>query len=915
MVASLKAVDGAGAAASYFTQIDDYYRGQNQAPTAWLGSGAAALGLSGPVDAQAFTQLLEGKLPDGQILGRIGQDGEIEHKPGWDLTFSAPKSVSVMALVEGDERLVAAHEQAVKDTLAWLEKEAAVTRVKEQGGEAKIVQTGNLVAATFRHATSREQQPQLHNHCIILNMTQREDGKWRSLESRAFYRLQMEAGERYRAALAAKCAQLGYQVERTKVAGQVGFELAGVPKYLMDYFSKRSGQIEAELAARGKTLETATPEEKEVAKLATRKAKEAADHADLRAGWQAEARQLGADLANLKNAAQAQTLGPQHARQIEAKALESARAAVKEAAEHLTSREARFSASELATEARRLAMGSAGEGEIQKAIKEAEQSGDLIARQARSFDFRTGQIVEGAGYTTRVAAETERQMLESAKTAQGTAQPLSVDTAAVLARRRVETGFSFNEGQAKAVEGILTSTDRINLVQGYAGTAKTNSVLAAVAAEARARGENVVAIAPTASAAETLGKAIDAQGATVAKHINSRERAAGIWIVDEASMIAAKDMARLLKQAEQAGARVVLVGDVKQLGSVEAGAAFRQLQADSGLKTFVLDEVVRQDNKAARDAVYAAIHGNASAALEKLQNGGGSVRELQTREERVAAIADDYCRQDAKGRAESIVIVPGKDDRQELNDAIRERLKASGDLHGTTARSQTLVTKDLTEVEAKRAENYQVGDVLKAGRNYSRWDIKRGDYLDVKRVDAMSNRLIVEHNGKEIEINPRTATRFQAFESEWREIQAGDRIVFKANNFNFDRRNGQTAEVVKIDAASGKAQIRLDDGKIQTVDLHDRKHQHWSHGYAQTAHESQGRTCQRVFIHAESGRLNLTNQQSFYVAISRAKGEAHVYTNSSKDLGLAVEQRTGQKAQALETGLERLDKLDQGMSL
>ncbi|MDO9534005.1 MAG: MobF family relaxase, partial [Bacillota bacterium] len=183
MVASLKAIKGTGAAAaSYFAQVDDYYRGAESAPTAWVGKGAEALGLSGAVDGKAFTDLLAGKI-NGQQLGRVGQDGKIEHKPGWDMTFSAPKSVSIMALVADDHRLIDAHETAVRETLAWLEKEAAITRVKERGGETKVQATGNLIAATFRHATSRELQPQLHTHTVIVNATRREDGKWRSLES------------------------------------------------------------------------------------------------------------------------------------------------------------------------------------------------------------------------------------------------------------------------------------------------------------------------------------------------------------------------------------------------------------------------------------------------------------------------------------------------------------------------------------------------------------------------------------------------------------------------------------------------------------------------------------------------------------------------------------------------------------
>ncbi len=903
MVASLSAIQSAGAAASYFKQVDDYYHGEEMAPSAWFGYGVQRLGLNGQPDSRSFQDLLSGKLPDGRQLGRIGKDGRIEHKPGWDLTFSAPKSVSIMGLVEGDERLIRAHEQAVHETLIWLEQAAAVTRVKERGGEAKIEATGNLAAATFRHSTNREAQPQLHTHAVILNMTQREDGQWRSLESRPLYRLQMEAGERYRAALAMHVRELGYQVEQTRVGESRGFDIQGVSRELIKRFSDRSEQVVAALAARGKTRETATAEEKDMAAVSSRKAKEAVDHAKLHAEWRRQAQD--ADLAKVKTDAQALAIGPASRVEIQQAATHEARNAIAEAAQHLAERSARFTDSALMQEARRLALGKAGEADLRAAVTYALAHDQLEARTTRAFNPQTGQIVESKGYATREAIKIEEAMLAAANRARAAALPLAKDAAVSQLRQEVRSGFRFNEGQANALAGFLTSTDRISLIQGYAGTAKTTSVLAAVAGEAKAKGLQVTALAPTRSAADTLGRAIDAQGITVAKHATNQSRAGGIWIVDEASMVSAKDMAKLLQQAEQVGARVILVGDVKQLGSVEAGAAFRQLQAESGLKTYVLDEIVRQENQMAREAVEAAIKGNAAEAMAKLEAGGGSVHEMATRDGRIAAIANDYTRQSAEARAASIVIAPGKDDRQLLNDAIRERLAKIGVLIGQAASTQTLTVKDLTETQAKRALNYQEGDILKAGRAYRKWGIERGDYLHIRGVDAARNIIMVEHNGNLVQINPRITTRFQAFEAERRELQQGDQIVFKANDEALKRKNGLVATVVKLDAAAGRAIIQTAKGEYQSLDLRSQQHGHWSHAYAQTAHEAQGRTCDRVFIHAESGRLNLTNQQSLYVAISRAKQEAHVYTDNKEELGLAVSARTGQKEQALQTWQEQ----------
>lgn len=906
MVATLKAIESAADAVIYFSKIDDYYRGHESAPTAWLGKAAEQLGLVGAVDPIAFQKLLAGQLPDGQQLGRINPDGELEHKPGWDLTFSAPKSVSVMALVAGDDRLIAAHEAAVRETLAWLEQEIAVTRVRDRGESARIVQTGNLAVATFLHATSREQQPQLHIHAGILNLTRREDGEWRSLESRPIYRLQLEAGERCRAALAMKVAVLGYEVERTKCGKGSGFELKGVPKSLLKHWSRRSEQVNERLAARGKTRETATAAERDMAAVSSRKGKEAADHAQLRAAWRAEALEHNADLQAVKIAALARANSPQWQASVSESSLLAARDAVAEASAHLAERQARFTDHDLMQEARRLAMGHAGDEAIRAAIDQAKAAGELEARAARGFDHRTGQIVEQAGFTTREAIQTEEVMLACAERGLNQVAPLARDADAAQLRQEARSGFAFNKGQAEALAGILTSHDRCQLLQGYAGTAKTTSVLAAVAAEAAAQGLPVTALAPTASAAKTLAEAIKGDGVTVAKHIATGGRQGGLWIVDEASLVSARDMAKLLAQAERANARIILVGDVKQLGSVEAGAAFRQLQQETRLKTHVLDEIVRQTNKATREAVEAAIKGNAAAAMEKIKEGGGQVRELATRAERVAAIVEDYCKQSAVERARSIVIAPGRDDRAELNTAIREQLKAQGVIKGEAVKIDTLAARDLTRTQAKRAENYQEGDLLKAGRAYEKWSIRKGDYLLIKNIDAERNIIRAEKaDGQVIEINPRTATKFHAFEVEARELQAGDRIVFRHNDDGLGRKNGQTAEIVRLDVSSGKALAVTEKGKTVSLDLRDTRHAHWAHAYAQTAHEAQGWTCDRVFVHAESSRVNLTNQQFFYVVISRAREIAIVYTDSIKALGLAVAERSGQKMQALETAMER----------
>ncbi|WP_174279640.1 MobF family relaxase, partial [Sphingomonas bacterium] len=283
MVASVASLKSAGQAASYY-EADDYYTEGGEAPSAWFGEGAKALGLEGEVNRAAFAAGLEGKLPNGDQLGTV-RNGEREHRPGWDMTFSAPKSVSIMAEVAGDRRLIGAHDKAVRVALDYIERHGAATRAR-QGGEVRTIDTGKLAVATFRHNTSRAQDPQLHTHSVILNATPDKAGNWRSVESLAFFRIYKDAGSIYRQALAGEARQLGYGT----VEGKGGtFELAGVPEAAIREFSARGNKVEEALAERGKTRANATAAEKATITLATREAKEHIAREALVPTWRTQA--------------------------------------------------------------------------------------------------------------------------------------------------------------------------------------------------------------------------------------------------------------------------------------------------------------------------------------------------------------------------------------------------------------------------------------------------------------------------------------------------------------------------------------------------------------------------------------------------------------------------------------------------
>ncbi|WP_298335612.1 MobF family relaxase [uncultured Erythrobacter sp.] len=906
MVATVSALSSAAQAASYY-EADDYYAEGGMAPSEWFGEAAEKLGLSGEVDRKQFGEMLEGRIA-GQQLGTT-RDGKVEHRPGWDITFSAPKSVSIMAEVAGDKRLIKAHGAAVKVALAHVEKHMAATRIR-QGGEVRREATGNLAIATFRHATSRAQDPQLHTHGVILNATQDKDGNWRSLEPRAFYQLQKEIGAIYRQELAHGVTELGYRIDAGKDAL---FEIAGVPENAIEALSQRTAAIDARLAERGTNREQASAAEKQIAALDTREAKTSADHRTLRSDWRATADANGFD-----KAARDRLIGVARERVRSSEALASpellAQQAVAWATAKLSEREAVFSASTLAREAGDFAFGKAGHGAISAAIAEAGERGELVPR---TFLDRRG--AEFAGFTTPQAIETERTMLRLEQAGRGMAQALASPVTAArsierAARQSARSGYAWTEGQKRATAELLTSRDRVAAVQGYAGTAKTTTVLATYAREARRHGVVVTGLAPTASAATVLGEALGLRADTVARHLLAPEAKKpgkeAVWIVDEASMLSAHDMAKLTTRADKAGARLVLVGDVKQLGSVGAGAAFAQLQ-QAGMATAKLAEVVRQTNAGTREAVMASIEGHAGKALAALERGGGKVIEGATPDERLGAMARHYLALPVSERTRTLVIEPSREGRDRLTGMIRAKLTERGELSPEAVRFDALEAKGLTRAEAREPVSYAIGDVVRFSRDYAAKGVRWGESLAIVAIDPERGRIALEgRDGRSLDWHPRQwgAGKTEVFEPRPMELRTGDRVQFTRNDREAGRVNGLGGSVTSIDSDRGLATLKLANGREQKLDLSDPRDAHLRHAYVQTAHTAQGQTAERVLIHADSRSTNLVDQKMLYVALSRAKTQAVIVTDDKERLVRAICERAGEKQMAMASSTPEASK-------
>lgn len=905
-------IQHAGQAVQYYQETDDYYREGGAAPAFFAGEGARALGLEGAMTkayAIAFARVLEGTI-DGAQIGHAER-----HTPGWDVTFSAPKSVSVAALVNRDERLVAAHDAAVKAALQHLEQHAVVTRQRAVGGEYEW-KCGGMIAAVYRHETNRNCDPQLHSHAVIANAVL-ADGKWRSLDSREIYNAQAEAGAVYMSELARSARAAGYTVEwKTSERGHAGFELREVPEHLREAFSSRSREIEAALAARGLDRTTASAEAKQAATLATRKGKQVHDRAALAEAWRAVAREQGHDLGR-----RPQSRAPES----ESDRSRAAAVAVGLAIEHLAERDARFSGRALKHEALNFGHGEVAPAQVAAEIARREATGQL---EQRTVITRVAGGKRGAveGFTTREGIELERALIERAgrmaqaggrivepASASGAQRQVRLD--ALLKQREAVLGRVLSDEQRSAIAGLLERPGQLKVLHGLAGTAKTSSVLATITEAARAAGWRIEALAPTGSAAQTLGAAIGSEGRSVAHVLatpaQTRDLHAkpvpALWIVDEAGMVSARDMNALLARAETAQAHVVLVGDTRQIGSVGAGAAFEQIIERIGTAAN-LTQIVRQHDDGLREAVHDAAAGRVRAAIEKIE----PVVE-KDRVRAIEAIAQRHVTALEQGK-DVLTVTLSRDDREAVNNRIQALREQAGGVRGARP-LEVLVAKSWTEAERKDVARYQEGDRIIFRRAAGPEGPAAGEVLRVVEADTHASRVRLERMGEDgkrtYALDPRTMRAFEVAEARALRVGAGDQIVAKGKLVaeredggrltiptgarmtveRFEQRGegAQKQTTLHIRTESG-TRAKIDLGRPQRIDL----------AYAMTADQAQGKTCDVAIGYMRSSQSNLAAQTRLYVTISRAKEQAAMFTNDPDKLAKQLQQHRGNNATALE---------------
>jgi conjugative relaxase-like TrwC/TraI family protein len=865
----------------------------------WQGRLASQFGLAGAVSTEDFAKLSQGRHPaTGEQLVRQrasyeyqDADGKtiktMEHRAGWDATFSAPKSVSLTALVGGDDNVRTAHRESVRVALEQLEHYSQA-RI---GGNHAPETTGKFIAAKFEHDTARPVDgyvaPQLHTHAVVFNMTERDNGQPRGIQPQSLFASQQFATAVYQSELTYRLRELGYEI----TSGRSGApEIKGYTQEYLDASSPRSQQIRSYLERTGRTGSEAA----EIAAHSTRDRKEIHSPGEVMAAH----RKLAADFGHQAEAVVRAAHERLQHQEKPVNSIDRARESVTFSRDKNFEREAVVDERALIRDGLRRGMGE---------VTFAQVRGNLDARLAAG-EFQIvdrSQSLPARQFTTARTIEAEQEIVRRVRDGHNQVEPVLPRMQAVSF---ADQHPHLNRAQQSVVEDVLSSHDRIQGIQGFAGAGKTTT-LSVIRSAAEAQGYQVDGFAPTSRAARQLGDAGIESGTLQGFLARSPNAAAQeqrhFYFVDESSLASTNQMRDFLARLGP-NDRVLLIGDTRQHQGVEAGRPFEQLQ-EAGMRTAKLDEIVRQKDPALKSAVELLARGQVSSALESLQQQGRS-EEIPSAVDRVRAIARSY----AESPEKTLIVSPDNASRRELNVAVRQELKTNGSLAPEDHTFRVLVQRqDMTGAERSWASYYEINDVVRYARGSKAVGIEAGTYGSVVGVNSAANLLTVEKSSGELATyDPRRLTGVSVYREIDREFSVGDRIQFTAPDKSLGVANRDLAVIESI-APDGRISTRLDNNRQFEFDA--KEHRHFDHGYAVTSHSAQGLTAERVLVNADTGvHPDLLNSRFGYVSISRASHEATLFTD---DMTKLMPQLSTDVSKSTALGIDQGTSLFQGMGM
>ncbi|MCI0748455.1 MAG: relaxase domain-containing protein [Verrucomicrobia subdivision 3 bacterium] len=867
-------------AREYFEEhlcVGDYYNEGERVAGEWVGLGAERLGLSGKVRANDFLRLCENHDPaTGETLTQRlnttrteGGENTANRRIFYDFTFSPPKSVSLAAFLGRDERILEAHGRAVKTALREFEAFAA-TRIRT-GGAQNDRRTGNFAAALFTHDTSRALDPHVHTHCIVFNATfDSAENRWKALQNYELLRARKFAENAYYHELARELRSFGYEI-RNRARGD--FQVEGVSDELCERFSKRRAEIDKALAK----LLAEKPELVSGDVMATRRLLATAERArkqrdlsrdELLTLWESQlTREERQAISRLRSQS---TQSPSDDNRV------SLADAVQWAEEHLFDRNSVVLECQLWQEALGRARG--------ERFSLSELTDFTRQRAYIRDEEHPGEV------TLRDVLLREWEIVQTAKEGVAACHPL------VANPRPADP--KLDDEQRKALDGLLSSTNAVSVFRGGAGTGKS-FVLTELVEQVQQAGRHVVVLAPQRQQVVDMEKAGLPSPSTVANFVLKRELAAGaIVIVDEAGQIGGRQMLELLRLARERNARVILSGDTRQHGAVEASDALLAIERHSGVKPVELHNIRRQDPALARDfeerkrirqyrkAVESAAAGKVGESFERLDKMGAVVG--CGLGDQADKLADEYLRL-AEQNASAVVVSQTWTEVHCVNARVRDALKAKGLLGANDATVQVLDKLDLTNAQ-KRDERFYPKEAVVVFNQKIR-NAEPG--TKGKLSGIVKAGLLIDVGGRFVTVSNKMLDRISVCLPRECQVSTGDRLHLKANRKLASGGRVTNGELVTVKSVRPDGGVELTDGRILEPSFRE-----FLPGYAVTSYGSQGKTVDYVLF-SDSTIKAATNAQQWYVTISRGRRGIRIFTPDKEQLRENVT-RSGHRPLALE---------------
>ncbi|WP_417591422.1 MobF family relaxase [Owenweeksia hongkongensis] len=850
----------AQAAKSYFSDAlsqSDYYLSDQELPGRWQGKAAQMLGLSGEVQKEEFFALADNCHPDS---GRsITPGGNREYRRvGYDINFHCPKSVSLLHGLGYHDDILPAFEQSVQETMMDMEKDIQ-TRVRI-GGRDEDRTTGNLVWASFVHQTARPTKnappdPHLHAHCYTFNMSY--DQQEKRFKAGQFVRLKKDAmyyQALFHKRLADRLEGLGYTIKKTKDA----FEVLEVSEKAIHQFSKRTNHIGQVAKEKGIT----DADELNALGAKTRSAKQKGlSMPDLRASWESQLNYVP-----IIHSPKGISKHPYSVKQCKDHALQ-----------HCFERNSVATNRAILREAVRHSMGSP-KASLEAIHREVENDSQLVKV------IHKGEVE----CTTLEVLREEQEMVSLAIKGQGGAKPIAMAPLSVFENARL------SKEQKHSINHMLLNRNTVTLVQGKAGTGKTTMMTEAVRAIEQ-NGKQVFAFAPTAEASrgvlrsEGFEKADTVASLLADKELHKVISKQVLWI-DEAGLMGSRDMLKVLQLADKHQCRVILTGDDRQHRAVVRGDAFRILREVAGLPTTGTKTIYRQKRQEYREAVTDLAEGKTGAGFQKLDK-MGVIRELES-DGIIDQLTSDYVETLQKGKL-GLVISPTHKEREKVNDRIRSELQVLKKVSDEERIFTKLQSLNFTEAQKKDPQNYQKGMVITAHLNINK-KLPIGTKATVQEVNSKEV-WVKGSSGATLKLPIELGNRFDVLQRKSISLAQGDLIRFNKNGWDHNKSRLDNGRIVKVMGLSDEGHIlahSVSSGhKINRKEyIIDRFHESFDYAYCQTSYASQGKTVDHVFIHQPADTFPATNQEQFYVSVSRGRDGVTIYTDDKEALRSTAEE-------------------------